>query len=120
MAKMSLNDLRTRASTVDRAKLDATTDEDIRRHKAEDGYGDQASPDAVRDVVPPKALRIRLALTQQEMADALRIPVGTWRNWEQGRVALDPAARSLLAIVQASPETALNALRTVGHADTAA
>ena len=120
MAKMSLNDLRTRASTVDRAKLEATTDEDIRRHKAEDGYGDQAPPDAVRDVVPPKALRIRLALTQQEMADALRIPVGTWRNWEQGRVALDPAARSLLAIVHASPEVALSALRTLGHADNAA
>jgi putative transcriptional regulator len=117
MAKMSLNDLRTRASTVDRAKLDATTDEDIRRHKAEDGYGDQAPPEAVRDVVPPKALRIRLALTQQEMADALRIPVGTWRNWEQGRVALDPAARSLLAIVHTNPEMALGALKLSAGAE---
>ena len=120
MAKMSLNDLRTRPSTVDRAKLDATTDEDIRRHKDEDGYGDHAPSDAVRDVVPPKALRIRLALTQQEMADALRIPVGTWRNWEQGRVALDPAARSLLAVVQASPEMALDALKALTHTDNAA
>ena len=99
MAKMSLNDLQTRASTVDRAKVDATTDEDIHRHKAEDEYDDQAPPEAVRDVLPPKALRVRLALTQQEMADSLRIPVGTCRNWEQGCVALDPAARSLLAIV---------------------
>lgn len=111
MAKISLDALRTRISTVDRAKLDATTDDDIRRHKAEDGYGDRALPDAVREVVPPKALRIRLALTQQDMADALRIPVGTWRNWEQGRVALEHAGRSLLAIVQTNPEMALRALK---------
>lgn len=116
MAKISLDDLRHRTSTVDRAKLDATTEEDIRRHKAEDGYGEVPLPDTVREVVPPKALRIRLALTQQEMADALRIPVGTWRNWEQGRVALDPAARSLLAIVQASPDMALEALARADHA----
>lgn len=76
MAKMSLDDLRTRASTVDRATRDATTDEDIRRHKAEDGYGDLILPDIAREVMPPKALRIRLALTQQEMADASRIPIG--------------------------------------------
>ena len=113
MAKISLNDMRTRASTIDRAKLDATTEEDIRRHKAEDGYAELVPPATAGVVLPPKELRIKLALTQQEMADALRIPVGTWRNWEQGRVALDPAARSLLAIVQAEPIVALGALNPV-------
>ena len=114
MAKVNLDDLRRRASTVDRARLDATTEADIHRHMVEDGYVTVPALSHARVVLPPKALRIRLALTQQEMADALRIPVGTWRNWEQGRVALDPAARSLLAVVQASPETALSALRGSG------
>lgn len=117
MAKVSLSDVRMRASTVDRAKRDATTEEDIRRHKAEDGYANMVIPTTARVVLPPKALRIKLALTQQEIADALRIPVGTWRNWEQGRVALDPAARSLLTIVQAEPAMALGALETTGQLD---
>jgi hypothetical protein len=34
-------------------------------------------------------------------ARALRIPLATLRNWEQGRVRPDPAARSLLTIVAA-------------------
>lgn len=120
MAKMSLDAVRQRASTVDRATFDATTDADIGRHKREDGYGDLQVPADIRSVLAPRALRIRLALTQQEMADALRIPVGTWRDWEQGHAALDPAARSLLAIVQASPETALGALRAAARTEDAA
>ena len=110
MAKISLAEVRKRAATVDRSTIPATSEEDIRRHKAADGYADLKPPASVRVVCPPKDIRTRLGLTQQEMADALRIPVGTWRNWEQGRVALDPAARSLLAIVQANPEAALRAL----------
>ncbi len=43
-------------------------------------------------------------------ARALRIPVSTLRNWEQGRVLPDPAARSLLAIVARNPKVALKAL----------
>ena len=112
MARISLNEVGNRPSTVDQAKLAATTEEDIRRYKAEDGYRDLQPPASVHVVSPPKELRMRLGLTQQEIADALRIPVGTWRNWEQGRVALDPAARSLLAIVQADPAAAFSALAT--------
>lgn len=110
MAKISMSELRSRASTVDRGKLDATTEVDIRRHKTEDGYAEMQVPSETRVVVPPKELRIRLGLTQKEMAEALRIPIGTWRNWEQDRVALDPAARSLLDIVHRLPEAALTAL----------
>ena len=55
-------------------------------------------------------LRTRLGMTQTEFARALRIPVSTLRNWEQGRVLPDPAARSLLAIVARNPKAALKAL----------
>jgi putative transcriptional regulator len=48
-------------------------------------------------------------MTQEEFAKALRIPVGTLRDWEQRGVGLDPAVRSLLAIIYRMPE-ALNAL----------
>jgi putative transcriptional regulator len=49
-------------------------------------------------------VREKLGMTQEEFAKALRVPVGTLRNWEQRRVGLDPAVRSLLAIVYKMPE----------------
>jgi putative transcriptional regulator len=54
-------------------------------------------------------LRKRLGMTQDRFARALRIPVSTLRNWEQGRVRPAPAARSLLAIVAKNPKAALKA-----------
>ena len=114
MAKISLTELRTRASTVDRAKLDATTDADIEAYRAEDGYADLAVPDTASTVESPRALRVRLGMTQPEMAAALSVPLGTWRNWEQGRVNLEPAAAALLRVVSHSPEVALTALAAGG------
>lgn len=49
-------------------------------------------------------------MTQEEFAAALGIPVATLRNWEQGRNAIDPAARSLLILVARDPEGTLAAL----------
>ncbi|WP_216076086.1 helix-turn-helix domain-containing protein, partial [Acinetobacter baumannii] len=46
--------------------------------------------------VPPAEVRKRLGMTQGAFAAMLGIPVGTLRNWEQGRVGMDPAARALM------------------------
>ncbi|HEY4263674.1 MAG TPA: helix-turn-helix domain-containing protein [Micropepsaceae bacterium] len=62
------------------------------------------------DIFTPAVVRKRLAMTQEQFARALRIPVATLRNWEQGRNALDPAARSLLILVARDPETVLAVL----------
>ena len=62
MAKISLNALRARASTVDRAKLDATTDVAIEAHRAEDGYADLPVPLTARVGEASKSLRVRLGL----------------------------------------------------------
>ena len=95
---------------VDQAKLDATTEEDIRRHMIEDGEDPDAGiPANAEFVVPPQIVREKLGMTQEEFAKALRVPIGTLRNWEQRRVGLDPAVRSLLAIIYKMPE-ALKAL----------
>jgi putative transcriptional regulator len=94
---------------IDRARIDATTEADIRRQMREDGQED-ADLAGFLPVVPPQLLRKRLRMTQAEFARALRIPLSTLRNWEQGRVLPDPAARSLLAIVARNPKAALRAL----------
>ncbi len=52
-------------------------------------------------------------MTQVAFAEAIGVPVATLRNWEQGRVAPDPAARALLRILDREPEAALRALATV-------
>jgi putative transcriptional regulator len=49
-------------------------------------------------------------MTQAGFARALRIPLATLRNWEQGRVLPDPAARSLLTLVARNPKAAFKAL----------
>ena len=61
-------------------------------------------------MIPPQMLRKHLQMTQTEFASALRIPLATLRNWEQGRVLPDPAARALLTIVAKNPKAALEAL----------
>jgi putative transcriptional regulator len=95
----------------DRAKIEATTEEDILRHSIEDGEIPDVEPSEARLVVPPKVIREKLAMTQDEFAAALQIPLATLRNWEQGRVIPDPAARSLLTIVAKEPKIALRALK---------
>jgi putative transcriptional regulator len=101
--------IRRRKPRIDRAKIDATTEADIRRHARED---DQEATDLAgfAPVIPPQLLRKRLGMTQDAFARALRIPLSTLRNWEQGRVLPDPAARSLLTIVARNPKAALKAL----------
>lgn len=93
---------------IDRKKIAATTEAEIRRQMREDDHDGDLTGFA--PVIPPQVLRKKLGMTQAEFAKALRIPMSTLRNWEQGRVLPDPAARSLLAIVANNPKAALKAL----------
>jgi putative transcriptional regulator len=95
---------------TDRTKINRTTEADIRRHMIEDGQDLEGGLSGFTSVIPPQILRKQLGMTQSEFAKALRIPISTLRNWEQGRVLLDPAARSLLTIVAKNPKVALKAL----------
>ena len=107
--RRTMESIRRLTPRIDRTKIAATTEADIRRHMRED---DQDEPAAAgfAPVIPPQSLRKRLGMTQEEFAKALRIPLSTLRNWEQGRVLPDPAARSLLALVAKNPKLALRAL----------
>lgn len=50
-----------------------------------------------------KAIRESTGMTQPQFATAYRIPVGTLRDWEQGRRMPDAPARALLTIIAADP-----------------
>ena len=104
MEPRTLDEIIASKPNVDQAKLDATTEEDIRRHMIEDGQDpDEELPDRVDLIVPPRHVREKLGMTQEEFAKALRIPVSTLQEWE-GRVVLDPAVRSLMVILYRMPE----------------
>jgi putative transcriptional regulator len=94
-----------------RRRMDATTEEDIRRHKIEDGEDADAEPGEAEVIVPPQHVRKQLGMTQAEFASLLNIPVATLCNWEQDRFTLEPAVRTLLRLIYREPEAALRALR---------
>ena len=48
-------------------------------------------------------LRRRLRLTQEEFAARYAIPLGTLRDWEQGRSAPDAATAAYLKVIAADP-----------------
>jgi putative transcriptional regulator len=109
MVRKSLKAIKASKPQGDRAKVAGTTGADIRRHMIEDGEDPDQMP-AAEDIFSPRFIRKRLKMTQEEFAAALRIPVATLRNWEQGRNAIDPAARSLLMVVARNPRATLAAL----------
>jgi putative transcriptional regulator len=59
-----------------------------------------------------KIIRRALALTQEEFAERYRIPLGTLRDWEQGRAQPDRPARAYLTVIARDPEGVFRALRT--------
>ena len=58
-----------------------------------------------------KAIRERMGVSQDKFAVILGVSKRTVENWEQGRRHPTGAARSLLKIVEADPQHALEALR---------
>ena len=58
-----------------------------------------------------KSLRRALALTQEEFAERYQIPIGTLRDWEQGRSEPDAPAKGFLRLIAADPEEAAEVLK---------
>jgi putative transcriptional regulator len=101
------------AESTDWARLRAVTDEEVMAAA-------MADPDAqpltetrsanMKRVPRAKTLRRALGLTQEEFATRYHIPVGTLRDWEQGRSEPDQPARAYLTVIAGDPEGVLRAL----------
>ncbi len=57
-----------------------------------------------------KIIRRALGISQEDFAARYQIPIGTLRDWEQGRVAPDQAARAYLTVIARDPEAVRRAL----------
>ena len=61
-------------------------------------------------IVNVKKLRARLNLTQEAFAARYRIPIGTLRDWEQGRKLPDAPARAYLTVIARDPSVVASLL----------
>ena len=57
-----------------------------------------------------KLVRHQLALSQEAFATIFGIPIGTLRDWEQGRAEPDQAAQSYLRVIARNPKAVRKAL----------
>src|ERR1700732_5498614 len=57
-----------------------------------------------------KIIRRALGISQEDFAARYHIPIGTLRDWEQGRAAPDQAARAYLTVIARDPESVRKAL----------
>ena len=57
-----------------------------------------------------KVIRRALGLSQEEFAARFQIPLGTLRDWEQGRKDPDAAARAYLVVIGRNPSAVSEAL----------
>jgi putative transcriptional regulator len=67
----------------------------------------------------PRARIIRraLGLSQEDFAARYHIPIGTLRDWEEGRVEPDQAARAYLTVIARDPEAVSKALNSATSRD---
>ncbi len=110
------------SETFDWTRFDALTDEDV--HAAA-----LADPDAqpwteeqlakAKRTPRVKIVRRVLKLTQEQFAGQFGIPLGTLRDWEQGRKEPDQAARSYLLVIASDPDAVRNALKNARQPEAA-
>lgn len=92
-----------RPMTEEEIKVAAEADPDARPMTTEEWR-------TARRVPRTKTLRRILGLTQQEFASRYHIPLGTLRDWEQGRTQPDQPARAYLTVIARDPEGVRRAL----------
>ena len=59
-----------------------------------------------------KIIRRALGLTQEQFATRYHIPLGTLRDWEQGRATPDQPTQAYLTVIARSPEEVQQALES--------
>jgi DNA-binding transcriptional regulator YiaG len=65
---------------------------------------------AHKNAAPGPCVDTRRALTQEEFPVRYHIPLGTLRDWEQGRCEPDQPARAYLTVIAHDPEGVKRAL----------
>ncbi len=90
------------------------TEEEILAAAIADPDGRPMTPEErakARQIPRIKTLRRALGLTQEDFAVRYHIPIGTLRDWEQGRTEPDQPARAYLKVIASDPEGVRRSLK---------
>jgi putative transcriptional regulator len=94
------------------------TDEEVHAAALNDPDAQPLTDEAMagmRRVPRARTLRRALGLTQEEFAARYQIPIGTLRDWEQGRAEPDQPARAYLKAIAGNPDAVRQALRAAAR-----
>lgn len=97
----------------DWARVDAMTDEEAEANALADPDNPPMTQEQLRAAprMPQvKVIRRALRMTQEEFAERYQIPLGTLRDWEQGRSMPDQPARAYLKVIAKNPVSTAQAL----------
>jgi putative transcriptional regulator len=98
---------------TDWAALHGMSEEEINAAALTDPDNPPRTPERskhLKRVPQVKVIRRALHLTQEEFAQRFHIPLGTLRDWEQGKTQPDQAARAYLKVIARNPKGVLEAL----------
>jgi putative transcriptional regulator len=98
---------------MDWAKFDALTDDEVIARAITDPDNKPLGEEDLKRMRPRSrayVIRRALRMTQEEFAAAYHVPIGTLRDWEQGRTEPDQANRAYLKVIAFDPEFVRRAL----------
>jgi putative transcriptional regulator len=104
---------RTAKPKFDWRAFDALTDEQVLAAALSDPDAQPLTPERLKRMkrTPQvKIMRRAMKMSQEEFAQVFHIPIGTLRDWEQGRVEPDQAARAYLKVIARNPKAVREAL----------
>jgi putative transcriptional regulator len=110
---MNADDTTRKTAGHDWSRADVMTESDVHAAALSDPDAQPLTEEGVarmRLVPRTKTMRRALGLTQEAFAARFRIPLGTLRDWEQGRAEPDQTARAYLTVIARDPETVSRAL----------
>jgi putative transcriptional regulator len=94
--------------------LHAMTDAEIDAAALSDADNPPLTPERemrLKRVSPVKVMRRAMGLSQEDFAVRFHIPLGTLRDWEQGKTEPDQAARAYLTVIAREPDAVQRALQ---------
>lgn len=100
----------------DLARLQSMTEEEVEANARSDPDNLPLTDNDLeefRRLPNPRDIRNRMSMTQADFATIFEIPLGTLRDWEQGRRQLDAAAQVLLRVIEQHPDVVLKSLEAL-------
>lgn len=103
----------TETASHDWSRFDAMTEGERHAAALKDPDAQPLTPErmaGMKRTPQVRVIRRALKLSQEEFSARFNIPIGTLRDWEQGRKDPDAAARAYLMVIGRNPSAVMEAL----------